>query len=245
MKALILAAGYATRLYPLTRKYPKPLLQVGGRPIIDYVVDKLSALEEVKEIIVVTNSKFIGLFRRWAKGLRLRPALTLVDDRTRSLADRLGAIGDMHFVVRERRVNDDLLVAGGDNLFDGGLRGFAGYCREKNHYPVIGLYDIKDKARAVHYGVVKLGPGGRIAGFQEKPRRPASSLVAMCLYFFPRAKLGLIEEYASGRGRKKDATGLYISWLRRKTPVYGYAFSGRWYDIGDHKFYEEAQEKFS
>lgn len=244
MKALILAAGYATRLYPLTKEYPKPLLAIAGRPIIDYIIDKLAMIRDVDEIIVVTNSKFIAKFRKWSKSIRCGKRLSLVDDLTRSHSDRRGAIGDMHFAIGKKRLKSDLLVIGGDNLFDGGLEDFLSFAGGKRPSPVIGAYDIKSRSKATKYGVIKVGASGRVVAFQEKPASPRSSLVAMCLYYFPKAKLDLVKEYFDSRRGKSDATGFYIDWLRRREKVYAFVFRGRWYDIGQHKFYQEANRKF-
>ncbi|MFA5145590.1 MAG: nucleotidyltransferase family protein [Candidatus Omnitrophota bacterium] len=244
MKALILAAGYATRLYPLTKEYPKPLLVVEQKPVINFIIDKLKNLDEIDEIIVVTNSKFISRFRKWRQGLRIQKRVSLVDDLTKDNLDRRGAIGDIDFAINKRRVKDSLLVVGGDNLFDGDLKGFLRFTLVNKNSPVIGVYDIKDKLRANKYGVIKLGKDKKLIDFKEKPRNPKSALVAMCLYYFPKDKLGLIKEYVAGKARKTDATGSYIDWLRKKEPVYGFVFNGRWYDIGDHKFYNEAKLAF-
>jgi glucose-1-phosphate thymidylyltransferase len=244
MKALILAAGYATRLYPLTKEYPKPLLEVRGRPIIDYIVSKLEAVELIDEIIVVTNSKFIPLFRKWAKDKSKVLPISLVDDLTSTLEDRLGAIGDMQFAIAKKRIKDETLVIGGDNLFDGDIREFIGFVRSKSNGPVIGTYDVRDKLKARHYGVVSLDAKKRIIDFQEKPKRPKSTLAAMCLYYFPEDLLGLVKKYVDDKDTSNDTTGSYIRWLKDKTPVYAYIFGGRWYDIGNHKFLNEAKKKF-
>ena len=245
MKALILAAGYATRLYPLTIEYPKPLLTVRHKHIIDYIIDKLETIERIDEIIVVTNSKFIARFRSWRRKHHFRKNISLVDDLTKDHDDRRGAIGDISFAVECERIKDDLLVVGGDNLFDGSLRQFLSFARTKEPYPVIGVYDIKDIREAKKYGIVKIDQKKQVIDFKEKPARPKSTLLAMCLYYFPKETLGLIREYLSGRKNKHDATGFYIDWLRKKVAVYTFVFNGRWYDIGDHKFYNEAREKFA
>jgi glucose-1-phosphate thymidylyltransferase len=247
MKALILAAGYATRLYPLTKDYPKSLLAVKQRAIIDFIIDKLDSLDAVDEIIIVTNSKFISQFRKWQKKQSTDKPIHLVDDLTKDNASRLGAIGDMDFVINEKRLRDDLLVVGGDNLFEDGLSGFLRFAQERRKKsPVIGVHQLKDKAHASKYGVLKLDKKNKIVDFQEKPARPKSRLVAMCLYYFPKEKLGLVRKYMQRRTRKKaDAVGLYINWLSRKVAVYAYIFGGRWYDIGDHKFYAHAKDNFS
>ncbi|MFA5410414.1 MAG: nucleotidyltransferase family protein [Candidatus Omnitrophota bacterium] len=244
MKALILAAGYATRLYPLTEDYPKPLLKVGAKPIIDYIVDKLEKLAGIDEIIVVTNSRFISHFRAWQRGLKLKKPLSLVDDLTKSLKDKRGAIGDMDFAIAKKGIRDDLLIIGGDNIFDGDLENFLLFARNNKPNPVIGAYKIKDKKETKKYGVLGLDKKKRIIDFQEKPDKAKSRLIAMCLYYFPKEKLHLIRGYLSAARGKRDATGFYIDWLRKRVPVYGYEFKGHWFDIGDSKFYKAAKNIF-
>lgn len=243
MKALILAAGYATRLYPLTRDFPKPLLRVRRKPVINYIIEKLNNLDEIDEIIVVTNSKFISKFREWKYSLNFKKPVSLIDDLTKDNQDRRGAIGDIDFVLKKKRIKGDLLVIGGDNLFDSDLGGFLEFTHLHQNYPVIGAYNIKGRERAKKYGVVRLDSRNRLIDFEEKPARPKSTLVAMCLYYFPKEKLKLIKEYLI-KSRKTDTTGVYIDWLRKKLSVYGYVFNGRWYDIGDFKYFAEAKKKF-
>lgn len=244
MKALILAAGYATRLYPITKEYPKPLLTVGKRPIINYILDKLRVLAGLDEIVIVTNSKFIRQFRKWARQIDCSKRINLVNDLTKNHSDRLGAIGDINFVINKKHIKDDLLVIGGDNLFDGDLKQFICFAKKSIHHPVIGVYNIKDIRGASKYGVVKLAGNEQIIDFKEKPKRPESPLVAMCLYYFPKETLGLIREYLNNKTDKHDATGFYIDWLRKQVPVYGFIFNKSWYDIGDHRFYDEAKKRF-
>lgn len=242
MKALILAAGYATRLYPLTKEYPKPLLTVNNRPIINYILDKLDSLSDIDEIIVVTNSKFISRFRSWASKLKTKKRLSVVDDLTKTHATKRGAIGDIDFVINKKRIKDDLIVIGGDNLFDDGLGEFLSFVKHKKEYPVIGIYDIKDKNEVKKYGIVRLDKEKRVIDFKEKPSISSSTLVAMCLYYFPKEKLSFVRQYIEKKENKQDATGFYISWLKDEVPVYGFLFKGRWYDIGDHKFYNAAKK---
>jgi len=245
VKALILAAGYATRLYPLTKEYPKPLLTVRQKPIIDFIIDKLKTIDEIDEIIVVTNSKFISRFKKWRRKLHAKKCVSLVDDLTKDNRDRRGAIGDMDFAIDKKRIEDNLLVIGGDNLFDGNLKDFLLFAKANKKSPVIGAYNVRDKINARNYGVIKLDKNNKLIDFQEKPRNPKSTLVAMCLYYFPKEKLGLIKEYLGDKIKKTDATGLYIDWLKNKCPVYGFVFCGQWYDIGDYKFYNQAKQKFT
>ena len=245
MKALILAAGYATRLYPLTRDYPKPLLDIKGRPIINYIIDKLEAVSAIDEIYVVTNRKFISFFRRWKKAVKSSKKITLVNDLTKNNQDRLGAIGDVNFVIDKKNVSSDLLIVGGDNLFSGSLKGFLDSVKKNIQFVNIGLYRLKQKKEASRYGVAKLNNQKKVISFEEKPKHPQSCLVAMCLYFIPKDCLGLIKEYAQNKDKKVDATGGYISWLKDMTDVYGYIFKGSWFDIGDYKYLNAAKEKFA
>ena len=244
MKALILAAGYATRLYPLTKDYPKSLLPVKDSLIIDLIIDRLALVDEIDEYIVVTNNKFFRQFKAWQGKHRLKKKISVVNDLTRDNARRLGAIGDMDFAVGKKCIKEDLLVIGGDNLFNGCVNRFLSFARKFPGCPVIGVYDIKVMSQASKYGVIKLDKSKRVVDFQEKPNKPKSTLVAMCFYYFPKRRLGLIKEYLTAKARKDDAMGFYIDWLRNRVPVYGYAFSGKWFDIGDHKFYNSAKRSF-
>jgi len=245
MKALILAAGYATRLYPLTKEYPKPLLKIKGRPIIEHIIKKLEGIKGLEEIIVVTNSKFFDKFKEWRKGFKYTGKIVIVDDLTKGLNDRRGAIGDMSFAILKQKIKDDLLVVGGDNLLGSELGPFLKFCKAKGGYPTIGVYDMKSRTAAKNYGVVKLDKEGLIVDFKEKPAKPDSTYIAMCLYYFPVQSIKLLKEYMHLHASKLDATGFYIDWLRKRTEVHGFVFEGSWFDIGDKKFYRKAEKEFN
>jgi glucose-1-phosphate thymidylyltransferase len=245
MKALILAAGYATRLYPLTKLYPKPLLEVKGRPIINYIIDKLESVSDIDEIYIVTNSKFIRIFNKWLKSVKSGKKITLVNDLTKNNQDRLGAIGDINFAVNKKKIRDDLLIIGGDNLFSGSLGGFLSASKNNRPAASIGLYKLRQKKDASRYGVVKLDSHKKVISFEEKPKKPKSNLVAMCLYYLPKNYLNLIKQYMQDKLRTADATGGYIAWLKNKVDVYGYAFGGSWFDIGDYKYLNAAKNGFT
>lgn len=249
MKVLILAAGYGTRLYPLTKKYPKALLPVARRPLIDYIIDKLSGIKSINEVIVVTNAKFCLNFTAWArrvraKGMKFR--LKILNDGTRTEKTRLGAIGDIHFALGSENIREDTLIIGGDNLFEEDLSHFLKFAYAQKSRAAIGIYDIGKKSGASKYGVVTLGSGNnRITGFSEKPAYPKSSLIATCLYYIPKEKLGYFKDYFNDPRSEKDSAGSFISWLSKKEDVYGFVFRKHWYDIGDPRAYQEAERVFN
>jgi len=245
MEALVLAAGYGHRLYPLTKGYPKPLLKIKDKPIIDYIIPKLEAIKEIKKIWVITNHKFMPFFKEWKKQRRFKKAIGLVDDLTISYEKRRGALADIQFAILKKKIKDDLLIIGGDNLFDETLTAFISYVKKKEENFVIGLYRLKDKRQAKNYGVVQIDKQARIIDFKEKPLFPKSNLVGMCLYYFPYKKFFMLEEYLKNNKNASDATGNFITWLYPNEQVFSYTFKGIWYDIGRYKFLEEANRVFS
>jgi glucose-1-phosphate thymidylyltransferase len=239
VKALVLAAGYATRLYPLTLDKPKALLPVGGRPMLDYVLERLQAMG-VDETIVVTNAKFTPHFEEWAAG---RDGVTVVNDGTTSNDDRLGAIGDIGFVLEELGVDDDLVVVAGDNLFGEDVSGFAVYGREVDA-PVLAVHDVGDLSRMHEYNQIEVDGEGRIVFFEEKPANPRSTLTGVALYFYPQRMLPQIREYLDS-GNNPDQPGRLVEWLYPRTSVYTWRLPGEWYDIGSAETLEEADRIFS
>ncbi|HNW08101.1 MAG TPA: nucleotidyltransferase family protein [Verrucomicrobiota bacterium] len=246
MKVIILAAGYATRLYPLTLTRPKPLLPVAGQPMIDYVLDNLAPIGGLDRIYVVTNAKFVSHFEQWAADYRAHKAnlnFTIVNDRSTDDSNKLGAIGDIHFVLEQQRVNDDLIVVAGDNLFSEKLSGFGQYCRERQA-PVLALYDVGDLEQVRKYNAITLDADGRISFFEEKPQNPTSTLTGIALYYYPRAILPLIRQYIA-EGNNPDQPGRLIQWLYPRQPVYTWKVPGLWFDIGSKETLEEANRIFA
>lgn len=241
MKVLILAAGYGTRLYPYTKDFPKPLLKIGRQPLINHLLHKIRELDNVSRIIVITNGKFFERFKAWKNTLRTKYPIRIINDLTMSPQERLGAIGDIHFAFSKEGFAGDFLVLGGDNLIEGDLVDFLKFARSKHPFTSIGLFDIKDKRQAKHYGVAILNREKRVIGLEEKPQSPKSSLVAMCLYYFTRQKLRLIEEYLSNPFNTSDTAGDYIKWLSKRDKVYGYKFSDFWADIGHMHTYKKVK----
>jgi glucose-1-phosphate thymidylyltransferase len=245
MKVLILAAGYATRLYPLTIDKPKPLLPVCGRPVLEFIMDMINPLEEVDTVFIVTNDKFHKDFEDWEKGYKGSKEIIIVNDRTKSNDDRLGATGDIEFVVKKQKIKEDLMVIAGDNLFKADLRGFIDFSISKRPSITLGLHNVRDLELAKKYGIVSLDKDNKVTEFVEKPANPSSTLAAMCLYFFPKDNLGVIKEYLRS-GAVKDAPGYFLEWRYKKEPVFGYVFEDKkWFDIGDQKSYEGAESEFS
>ena len=246
MKVIILAAGYATRLYPLTLTQPKPLLPVAGKPMIEYVLDNLAPIDGIDHIYVVTNAKFAGHFERWSKAYRADKAklnITTVNDRSTDDTSKLGAIGDIHFVLQSQNVAADVIVVAGDNLFSDKLPDFGRYCRAKNA-PVLAVYDVGDLEQIKKYNAITLDGDGRITFFEEKPKNPMSTLTGIALYYYPKSTLPLIKQYIA-EGNNADQPGRLIQWLYPRLPVYTWKVPGLWYDIGSKETLEEANRIFA
>jgi glucose-1-phosphate thymidylyltransferase len=241
MKALILAAGYATRLYPLTRETPKHLLEVGGRPMVEWVLDRLDPLAGLDEVYLVTNAKFAPAFEDWARR-RSGRAVKVIDDGTTSEEDRLGAIGDIGLVLDREQVDDDLVVIAGDNLFTGGIDGFVAAGRERER-PVLAVHDVGDPALMPQLNTVETDEDGRITYFEEKPKQARSTLAGIALYWYPRRVLPLIHTYLAETDNP-DQPGRLIEWLYTRTPVDVWLLPGTWYDIGTHEQLEAARADF-
>jgi glucose-1-phosphate thymidylyltransferase len=246
MKVIILAAGYATRLYPLTLTQPKPLLPVAGKPMVEHVLDNLAAIGEIDRIYVVTNAKFAGHFQKWADHYRATKAkleFTIVNDGSTDDSNKLGAIGDLHLVVTKENVDDDVIVVAGDNLFSEKLGDFGKFCREKNS-PVVAVYDVKDLEQVKKYNSLTLASDGHITFFEEKPKNPTSTLSAIALYFYPRKVVPMIRQYIAEKNNP-DQPGRLIQWLYPRVPVYTWTVPGLWYDIGSKETLEEANQIFA
>lgn len=244
MKAVILAAGYATRLYPITRNKPKALLSVGGRPMIDHLMDRVDVVEKIAETVLVTNSLFYQPLSAWAKSRAQKSSskkpIRVLNDGTFSNADRLGATGDLRFALREARISEDLLVLASDNLFDEDLRAFVARFEELGTGVLIGMIDVGDPSKAAgRYGTIETSADGEVTAIEEKPLEPRTSRVSMGVYAISRRVLPFLDEYLSGR-EVKDAPGHFIKWLLDHVEVHAYEFKGRWYDIGSFDQWAEA-----
>jgi len=243
MKIIILAAGYAVRLQPLTLNMPKSLLPVGGRTILDRILDKLRGIEGWDRVYIVSNGKFAGKFGEWLKTVPVKDKIDIINDGSTTNDNRLGAIKDMALVLKEKGVDDDTLVIAGDNLFEMDLGGFMKFARANDGVSVA-LYDIGDKTLARSFGVVSVDRNGLVTDFEEKPPEPKSSLVSTGIYYFPKNKLPFIKKYVKMQS-KLDAPGYYIGWLSKEDKVYGFSFLEDWYDIGNIDSYKNADRKYT
>jgi glucose-1-phosphate thymidylyltransferase len=246
MKVLILAAGYATRLYPLTLNQPKPLLPVAGKPMIEYVLDNLAPIGGIDRVYVVTNEKFAGHFQKWSDQYRASGSkmdFTIVNDHSTDDKNKLGAIGDIHLVINQEKIEDDLIVVAGDNLFSESLGDFGRCCREKNA-PVLAVYDVGNLEEIKKYNSISIDGSGKITFFEEKPKEPTSTLTGIALYYYPKSTLPLIKKYMA-EGNNPDQPGRLVQWLYQRTPVYTWRVPGIWFDIGSKESLTEANTIFA
>jgi len=240
VKCVILAAGYATRLRPLTDDVPKHLLPVGGRPMLDWVLDAVREVGDVDEVHLVTNSRFAPVFENWAG----TNGVAVYDDGTASNDDRLGAVGDLRLAIEKARIeSDELVVLAGDNLFDFSLPGFVEWWRAKPQpASAVPLHDVGDLGLATQYGIADTDAGDRIVRFVEKPSDPSSTLAATLIYLLPPEHVRLVATYLD-EGLSPDNAGSFLGWLADREPVYGYRFAGTWFDIGDKTQLLEADNR--
>lgn len=239
MKAVILCAGYATRLYPLTLDKPKALLPVSQRPIIDFIIDKMEKLPEVDEIYVVSNGKFYSHFKNWLDGRKIsNKKIKIINDETYNNETRLGGLGDLQFAIKKEKINDDLLVVCGDNLFDSDLDEMV-RIYEKFKKPVVATYDLKDFNEAKKMGIV-IEKNGEIIGFEEKPKEPKGTLCSSGIYLFPKELIEEIEKYMKSE-KPKDGPGYFVIHLLSFSKVCSFEIKGKWYDIGSLETYEKVR----
>ena len=240
MQALVLAAGWATRLGTLTGGRPKHLLPIGSRTALDFVVDRLGAVPSMDHVSVITHDVGCPAFIDWSVSRSSPPIVSILSDRTNSVENRLGSIGDMAFFIREANPNDDLIIVAGDNVFDFDLTPLAS-AAQKNI--VVGLYDVESYELASRYGIVAIDANNRITSFVEKPEHPKSTLAAVAIYGFPRDKLVVIQDYLNAGG-SPDQSGALIEWLHTREHIVGHVFDGRWIDIGGADEYHRAIQEF-
>lgn len=240
MKCVILAAGYATRLYPLTKNFPKPLLKVGDKTILDWLLDDIQTAQAIDEYVVISNHKYAFHFEEWAKTKSYK--ITVVDDGTISNETRLGAVKDVQFAIEKLRLDTDLLVIAGDNLLDFSLKSFIQYVQEKKSSCVMRYYE-KEKEKLKKGGVLSVDDNDRIVEMEEKPQKPKSNWGCPPFYYYTKEDVKLIKKgIDSGCGT--DAPGGYLMWLCKQTEVYAMEMSGSRYDIGNIENYEQVKKEY-
>lgn len=260
MKCVILAAGYATRLYPLTENFPKPLLKVGDKTILDWLVDDIAGAGLVDEFVVISNHKFASHFKAWASEKTLAstmapvpgpaptqssavaPKFTVVDDGTSTNETRLGAVRDVQFAIDSLGLDDDMLVIAGDNVLDFSLVRFVKYAAEKGT-PCIMRYFEPATERLRKCGVISVGQDDLVLGMEEKPAEPKSNWCCPPFYFYTREAAGMVAKAIDG-GCGVDAPGSFIAWLAAQTPVHAMLMPGSRYDIGNLQSYEQVQSSY-
>ena len=239
MKALLLAAGYATRLRPLTDEIAKPLLPVAERPMVDWILDRIDESGEIDGVDVVTNAVYAPAFERWAEGR----GITVHDDGTSSNETRLGALGDIRLAVEQGGLGGDgLLVIASDNLFEFSLADYIAFWRSKGG-SALAVHQLADPGLASLYGVIELDGDDRVIGMEEKPEHPRTDLVSTATYLFSAEHLGLLERYLAD-GNPPDPPGRFLMWLAEREPVYGFRFAESWLDIGDPTQLLEADNRY-
>lgn len=242
MKAIILAAGYATRLYPLTENMPKALLNVCRKPILEHLLDAFTGEKEIDEIHIVSNARFFQQLSDWAKNVQHQYPQKIVvwNDGTTSNDNRLGAIGDIMFVLEKANIDDDLFVAASDNLLSAPL---GDYFSDFRHHGcdllLVGKLD--DPEERKRYAILELDEMNRVIGLEEKPEQPKSDIAAYAEYIYARETLPLFKQYIK-EGNNPDSPGHFPEWLYKRKEVRAFLYGGQCVDIGTVKMYNEIQE---
>ncbi len=240
MKCLILAAGYATRLYPLTENFPKPLLKVQDKTILDWMIDDIDTLGKINEYVVISNHKFAHHFEAWSKEKEQK--ITVVDDGTASNETRLGAVRDIQFAIDKLGIDEDILVIAGDNLLSFSLTKFISYAESKGTSCIMRYFEGETK-KLQKCGVVLVDDNDKILNMEEKPTEPKSNWCCPPFYYYTKADVKLIDEGINA-GCGVDAPGSFVAWASSKTPIHAMEMPGRRYDIGNLESYQKVQEEY-
>lgn len=242
MKAIVLAAGYATRLYPLTLNKPKALLTIGKETILDFVINEITTIPEIDEIFIITNDKFYDQFCEWNKITKKTVKITVLNDNTKDDATKLGAIGDIQFVIEKMSVSDDILVMASDNIFTFKLVDFYNVFKKKSKDMIL-VSEIENREDLKRMANVVLDAEGKVLDMVEKPAEPISNIAAFASYLYTKDTVPMFKKYLDD-GNNPDAPGFFPSWLYKQKDLYAYVFSGECYDIGTPQAYEEVGEIF-
>lgn len=242
MIALILAAGYATRLYPLTINKPKALLPINNKPIIDYIVDEIETIDAVDEIVVISNHKFFDCFHEWADSLKSGKKVIVLDDGTSSEETRRGAIGDILFAIDEKNIDEEVLVIAGDNFFTYSLKDYYDYYKRIDKDCVC-VKRFENREMLKQFGVALLDENSKVLEIEEKPAQPKTNMAVYATYMYKRDTVPMFRQYIQ-EGNKPDAPGYFLEWLYKRKEVYAYTFEGECYDIGTPESYRSVCEEY-
>ena len=242
MKAIILAAGYATRLYPLTIDKPKALLPIGGKPIIEYIVDDMNKIDEISTIYVVTNEKFYSHFADWAVNVKSNIPVVVFNDGTTDDTTKRGAIGDIQFTIEEGGIDEDVMIIAGDNFNTFSMENYYNYFK-KIGKDCVCVMKIDDINQLKSFAVASTDENNKIVTLEEKPKEPKSDLAVFATYFYLKETLPLFKQYLC-EGNTPDAPGNFPQWLHKKKDVYAYLMDGDCYDIGTPEMYASVSSRF-
>ena len=233
MKCILLCAGYATRLFPLTENFPKALLDIEeDKPLLNYIMDEVNTIEDIDEVFVITNNRYYEHFNNWAKTSKGK-LITVINDKSTSNDDRLGAIGDIQYTINNGKINDDVIIIAGDNLFDYPLKDVVDYFKEKKSAVVVGK-ELDNIEMLKRFAVAKVDNDNKLTNLEEKPAKPKSNIAVYATYIYPKEFLPLIRDYLE-EGNNPDAPGYFVEYLYKIRNVYIYKFKGNCYDVGNHE----------
>lgn len=242
MKNIVIAAGYATRLYPLTENFPKPLLQIGESSILGRLIADIDQIDGITEHIIVSNHKFIGHFESWAKEQQTKHPIRLIDDGTETNETRLGAVRDLLLAIEQTEANEDLLVIAADNILDFSFRGFVEYAKQKGT-SIIMCHHEPELKKLQRTGVIEVDSNMKVLQMQEKPEVPVSNWAVPPFYIYRKEDLPLIKD-CMNHGCGFDAPGNLAHYLCEITPMHAWPMPGHRYDIGTLESYEEIKKQF-
>lgn len=240
---LIIAAGYATRLYPLTENFPKPLLEVGSRNILERILDDVDPLPEVERHVIITNHKFAPIFSDWLKKTDYSKPITIIDDGTSTNETRLGAVRDLLLAIEQEKIDDDIMVLAADNILEFSLRGFVDFFKEKGT-SVIMCHHEPELRKLQRTGVIAVDSDMRVLEMQEKPEKPVSNWAVPPFYIYSHSDLPLIRD-CMNHGCGFDAPGNLAHYLADTSTLHAWRMPAGRFDIGSLDSLREAQERFS
>ena len=241
MKCILLCAGYATRLFPITKNFPKALLEIeDGKPLLNYIMDQIDNISDIDEIYLITNDRYYNHFINWKDTLNTNKKLTVLNDYTTNNDDKLGAVGDLKYTKDKMNINDDVIIIAGDNLFDYNLQDFIDYYK-KIKKPVVTSSIINDIEQLKGMGVALTYSNNRIIKLKEKSANPISNKAVFATYIYPKEVFNQVDNYLN-EGNNPDAPGYFLEYVVRNNPTYIYNFNGNCYDVGTHNSLKEVRE---